>query len=118
VPMNDTMDAILGFGERLSARIIAAFLRQHGLRGVALDATHLIVTDDVYGNATPDMKLTRKRVEENLLPLLERGIIPVVTGFIGATKSGKPTTLGRGGSDYTASVISAIIEADELWMWS
>ncbi len=118
VPMNDTMDAILGFGERLSARIIAAFLRQHGLRGVALDATHLIVTDDVYGNATPDMELTRKRVEENLLPLLERGIIPVVTGFIGATKGGKPTTLGRGGSDYTASVISAIIQAEEVWMWS
>lgn len=114
----ETSDAIIGVGERLSARIIAALLRQNGLRGVAIDATDLIITDSVYSNATPDMRLTGERIQQNLLPMLGRQIIPVITGFVGSTPDGKPTTLGRGGSDYTASILSTCIDASELWVWS
>ncbi len=114
----EAVDATIGVGEKLAARIIAALLRQNNLRSVALDTTSLIVTDDVPGNATPDMVLTRTQIAQNLLPLLERSIVPVVTGFIGATQNGKPTTLGRGGSDYTASVLGACINATEIWIWT
>ncbi len=111
-------DRIIGVGERLSARIIAALLRQNNLRGVAIDATDIIVTDQVFGNASPLMALTRQRIAQNLLPMLGRDIIPVITGFIGATESGQPTTLGRGGSDYTASILAVGTESDEVWMWT
>ncbi len=112
------VDASIGVGEKLSTRIIAALLRQNGLRSVAIDTTSLIVTDDVHGDATPNIPLTRAKIAQNLLPLLERGIIPVVTGFIGATAAGEPTTLGRGGSDYTASVLGVCVNATEIWMWT
>lgn len=114
----DAIDATIGVGERLAARIIAALLRQNELRSVAIDATSLIITDESFGNATPDIGQTRKLVEQNLLPMLERSIIPVVTGFIGATPKGKPTTMGRGGSDLTASVLSVCAKADEVWIWT
>lgn len=114
----DTIDSIIGVGERLSARIIAALLRQNNLRGVAIDATDLIITDAVFGNATPDLNLTQERINQNLLPMLDRRIIPVITGFVGATAAGKPTTLGRGGSDYTASILAICLDADEVWIWT
>jgi aspartate kinase len=114
----DTIDAIVGVGERLATRIIAALLRQNNLRGVAIDSTDLIVTNDIFGSAVPDMALTRERITRNLLPMLDRRIIPVVTGFIGATTSGKPTTLGRGGSDYSASILAVSADADEVWIWA
>lgn len=114
----ETLDAIVSVGERLAARIVAALLRQNNLRGVAIDATDLIITDTVHGNATPNLAITRERIAQHLLPMLERDIIPVITGFIGATSAGKPTTLGRGGSDYTASVLSACIDASEVWIWT
>jgi bifunctional aspartokinase / homoserine dehydrogenase 1 len=114
----ETSDKIAAVGERLSARIIAALLRQNDVRGVAIDGTDVIITDYVHGNATPDLNLTRAKVEENLTPLLERKIIPIVTGFIGATPTSKTTTIGRGGSDYTASILGLCLRADELWIWS
>ena len=114
----EAIDAIIGVGERLAARIVAALLRQNNLRGVAIDATDLIITDNVYGNATPNLELTRERITTHLTPMLERKIIPVITGFIGSTVAGKPTTLGRGGSDYTASVLGVCIDADEVWIWT
>lgn len=114
----EAVDNIVGVGERLAARIVAALLRQNHLRGVAIDATDLIVTDNVYGNATPNIPLTRTRIHQQLTPLLTRAIIPVITGYIGATVAGKPTTLGRGGSDYTASVLSICMDADEVWVWT
>ncbi|MCU0495877.1 MAG: aspartate kinase [Anaerolineae bacterium] len=114
----DTIDAIIGVGERLATRIVAALLRQNNVRGVAIDTTELIVTDDVYGNATPNMTLTKNRIDTNLIPMLDRQIVPVLTGFIAGTQSGKPTTLGRGGSDYTASILSVCVNADEVWIWS
>jgi aspartate kinase len=114
----DVLDAINTLGERLAARIVAALLRQNGLRSVAIDTTEIIITDDAHGHATPDMTLTRNRIESQLLPMLGRGIVPVLTGFIGATVKGKPTTLGRGGSDYSASILAASTDADEVWMWT
>ena len=111
-------DSIVAVGERLSARIIAALLRQNDLRGIAVDGTDILITDDVHGNAMPDLEQTEKRVNDILLPMLNRDIIPVVTGYIGATIKGATTTLGRGGTDYTASVLSALIKADELWIWT
>lgn len=114
----DKIDLIIGVGERLSARIIAALLRENNLRGVSIDATTLFITDDTFGHAVPDLTATRERVTRDLLPLLDRGIIPVVTGFIGSTPDGRATTVGRGGSDYTASILSVCIGADELWIWT
>lgn len=114
----EAVDRVIGTGERLAARIVAALLRQNNLRGVAIDASDVIVTDDVFGNATPILPQTRERIATHLLPLLNRGIIPVITGFIGATESGKPTTLGRGGSDYTASIVGVCSDAREVWVWA
>jgi aspartate kinase len=112
------MDAITSLGERVNARIVAALLRQRGARSEALDATELIVTDDKFQNAAPLMEATRARVSARLAPLLDDGIVPVVTGFIGATEEGVTTTLGRGGSDYTAAILGDCLDADEVWTWT
>jgi bifunctional aspartokinase / homoserine dehydrogenase 1 len=117
-PVSAAYDEIIGVGERLAARVVATLLRQNQLRGVAIDATDLIVTDAQHGHARPDFDRTRQRIQANLLPMLSRDIIPVVTGFIGATETGRPTTLGRGGSDYTASIIAVCADAQEVWMWT
>ncbi|HEX2907034.1 MAG TPA: aspartate kinase [Phototrophicaceae bacterium] len=118
IPVPDLIDATIGVGEKLAARIVAALLRQKEVRSVALDTTDLVITNEVFGNATPDITLTCERIEKNLLPSLDRGIVPVVTGFIGMTKTGKPTTLGRGGSDYTASILAICANAEEVWIWT
>ena len=112
------MDAITSLGERINARILAALLRQRGGRSTAVDATEVIVTDDKYQNAVPLMDLTRERVSSRILPLLEEDKIPVVTGFIGATANGVTTTLGRGGSDYSAAILGDCLDADEVWVWT
>lgn len=117
-PPQAIMDQIIGVGERIAARIVAALLRQNNLRGVAVDATDLIITDGVFGNARPDMALTRERIQQTLMPMLARDIMPVVTGFIGSTPTGNITTMGRGGSDYTASILAVCTNSDEVWMWT
>jgi bifunctional aspartokinase / homoserine dehydrogenase 1 len=111
-------DAVATFGEQLAASILAAALRSGGVRAQALSATELIVTDDHYGAAVPAMGPTRERLRAQILPLLQRGVIPVVTGYVGATPEGVPTTLGRGGSDFSAAIIGAGLDADEVWIWS
>jgi aspartokinase/homoserine dehydrogenase 1 len=111
-------DAVASFGEQLSANILAAVLREHGLRAQALSATDLIVTDDHFGTAMPQMEATRQRLQQRLRPLVDRGVIPVVTGFVGATEQGVTTTLGRGGSDFSAAILGAGLDADEVWIWS
>jgi aspartate kinase len=78
----------------------------------------LIVTDDHFGGATPLMDLTRHCLQQRVRPLVERGVLPVITGYIGATEDGITTTLGRGGSDFSAAVIGAGLDADEVWIWS
>jgi aspartokinase/homoserine dehydrogenase 1 len=112
------LDVIAGTGERLTARMAAAVLREMGLRGVAFDATDLIVTDDVHGGARPLADPTRKKTQAALFPLLEAGGIPVVTGYVAATAKGIPTTLGRGGSDYSATILGAALDASEVIIWT
>lgn len=112
------LDAIAGLGERMAARILAGAVRSIGVQAVPLDATEFIVTTDRYQSATPLMAPTREKTRARLLPLLEAGIVPIVTGFIGATPSGIPTTLGRGGSDYSASIIAAALGADEVYNYT
>ncbi len=111
-------DHVSSLGERLSVNILAAVLRERGLRAQAISATELIVTDDNFGAATPLMDKTHERLRQRIRPLVQRGVIPVVTGYIGATEAGVTTTLGRGGSDYSAALIGAGLEADEVWIWS
>jgi bifunctional aspartokinase / homoserine dehydrogenase 1 len=117
-PRQEAIDAIIGVGERMAARIVAALLRQNDLRSVAIDGTEIVITDSIYGNATPNFPLTRARIDALLSPMLERRIIPVVTGFIASTATGKQTTLGRGGSDLTASVMAVCTDASEVWIWT
>jgi aspartokinase/homoserine dehydrogenase 1 len=112
------MDAITSLGERISARVVSAQLRQLGARSEAVDATELVVTDATYQDAAPLMEATRKRVSARLLPLLDEGTIPIATGFVGATESGVTTTLGRGGSDYSAAILGDCLDADEVWIWT
>ena len=112
------MDAVTSLGERISARILASFLRLMGEGSEDLDATRLIVTDRTFQNAVPLMKPTRARVTALLVPLFKRRAIPVVTGFIGATEDGVTTTLGRGGSDYTAAILGDCLNADEVWTFT
>ncbi len=112
------LDTISGMGEQMSVRILAAFLRQEGHNAEAVDATVLIATDESFQNANPLMQETIAWSTVRLRPLLEDGVIPIVTGFIGSTLDGAATTLGRGGSDYSASIIGQVLDADEVWIWT
>jgi aspartokinase/homoserine dehydrogenase 1 len=112
------LDAISGTGEMLSAPLLSAAIAARGTPSSAVDATELIVTTDQFGGAEPLLEPTRARTSARLQPLLDRGEIPVVTGFIGATPDGVLTTLGRGGSDYSASILGAALDADEVWIWT
>jgi aspartate kinase len=112
------LDAMASAGERLSARLLAGALRELGVESLAIDATELIVTNDHYGEAEPEMSETQKRSRACLLPLLSDGVVPVVTGFIGATREGILTTLGRGGSDYSATILGAALDAEEITIWT
>jgi aspartokinase/homoserine dehydrogenase 1 len=112
------VDEAVATGERLSALLIAAYLNANETPAEAVNAAEIVVTDAVFGNASPLMEPTRAKTRARLLPLIERGVMPVVTGFNGATADGRPTTLGRGGSDFSASILSAALDAAELWIWT
>lgn len=113
-----SVDRAVAIGERLSALLMAAYLESQNTRAAAVNATQVIVTDDVFGNASPLMEETRARAAKVVRPLLDQGVIPVVTGFNAATVDGRPTTLGRGGSDFSAAILAAAIDAEELWIWT
>ena len=113
-----TLDYVAGMGERLSSRLMSAALRDIGCASEAVEATRFLVTDATFGNAYPLMEPTRARAAEVLGPLLARPMVPVVTGFIGATEEGYTTTLGRGGSDYSASIIGSVLGASEIVIWT
>ncbi|GAB4308271.1 MAG: aspartate kinase [Phototrophicales bacterium] len=112
------IDSVVSLGERMSSKLVAAALKAHGLDAEALDAGKLLITDDTFQNAMPNWQETEKRVQEQLLPRLKSGIIPVITGFIGATPDGTYTTLGRGGSDYSAAIFAAYVDSDEFIIWT
>ncbi len=113
-----SVDEGIAIGERLSSAILAQYLQASGIEARTINASEIIVTDAVFGNASPQMEKTREKCMERLLPLIQRGIVPVVTGFNGATADGRPTTLGRGGSDLSASILAAALDAHELWIWT
>jgi bifunctional aspartokinase / homoserine dehydrogenase 1 len=113
-----TLDAISGLGERLSAPLVAAALSEIEIASEAIDATELVVTDSFHGGAEPWIDLTRARCQARVGPVLQAGIVPVVTGFIGASEEGVLTTLGRGGSDYSATILGAALDADEVVIWT
>jgi aspartate kinase len=112
------LDAISGMGEMLAAPLVAAAIGARGRPSHAVDATDIVVTTDQFGGAEPLMDETRAKAGARLKPAIARGEIPVVTGFIGATADGVMTTLGRGGSDYSASIVGAALDADEVWIWT
>ena len=111
-------DAVIAFGERMSSRVVAAALRQQGIKAQAFDAGNFIVTDNNFGSAAPLWDITEARIREKLLPVVEVGVVPVITGFIGATSDGHATTLGRGGSDYSGAIFAAYTDSDELMIWT
>jgi len=113
-----TLDAISSLGERLSAPLVAGAVRELGVQSEAVDATEVIITDAFHGGAEPFMERTREECEVRLRPMIEKGIVPVVTGFLGASTEGKLTTLGRGGSDYSATILGAALNADEVIIWT
>ncbi len=113
-----SVDEALSIGERLSSAVLANFLQSRDINAEAINAADVVVTDAVFGNASPQSEPTRARCTARLRPLLQAGIVPIVTGFNGATEDGRPTTLGRGGSDFSASILSAALDAEELWIWT
>lgn len=111
------LDELLATGEKTSARLMAAALALRGIDTVVLDPDMPdwpIITDDTYQDANPILELTRERVKQNVLPIIERGSVPVVCGFLGKTVNNKITTLGRGGSDTTAVLIGSCLNAKEV----
>lgn len=112
------MDLIMSFGERLSARVLAAHLNDLGYKALRIDATELIVTDENFQDAAPYMDETTARIRERILPLLADRVIPVVTGYIGATRKGIITTLGRGASDFSGAIFGAAVETDDLFIYT
>lgn len=113
-----SVDEAIAIGERLSSALLAHYLNADGIPAQAVSGGEVIVTDAVFGNASPQMDATRAACAALLTPLIESGAVPVVTGFNGATADGRPTTLGRGGSDFSASILAASLDAAELWIWT
>lgn len=115
-------DEVLAYGEQLSSALLAATLCAHGIAAVAVDPRDCIVTDDQFGGAAPLMNETAQRACGKLLPLLDTSLdavrVPILGGFIGATIDGETTTLGRGGSDYTAAIVGAALRAREIQIWT
>ncbi len=112
-------DSILSYGERLSSRLVAATFQAAGLEATACDARELIVSDATFGAAQVHQEATNRQIRTRFSEAAyEDGTIAVVTGFIAATQAGETTTLGRGGSDYTASLLGAALEADAVELWT
>ncbi len=111
-------DSLASFGERLSARLFAAALDACEVPAVPVSSSEFVLTCDTFCDAKPDMEETRRRGRDLLQPLLESGLVPVVTGFVGATHDGRVTTLGRNSSDYSGAIIAHVMDADELVIWT
>jgi aspartate kinase len=113
-----TTDTIAGFGERISSKIAAAAFSQRGIEACHVDSRKCIVTDDNFGKAVPQFEETDARLIEIIKPLLEKGRVPVMGGFIAATRGGVSTTLGRGGSDFSAAIVGAGLNATRIEIWT
>jgi aspartate kinase len=111
------LDKILAYGELLSSAVLTDALAERGIPARLLDARELIKTDDRYGSASPLFDITNQKIREVVTPLAEAGVVPVIQGFIGSSRDGATTTLGFEGSDYTATIIGAALEADDIQIW-
>src|SRR4051794_12871299 len=111
-------DAIVCTGELINSRIVAAALEQNGVRAAWVDARRAIVTDSAHMAASPKPAETRDAVGREIMPRIAEGRVPVVGGFVGATSQGVTTTLGRGGSDYSAAIIGAALDSREIQIWT
>jgi aspartate kinase len=112
------MDTIASAGERMCVRLLAAAIQSAGVPTEAVEATRLIVTDDHYTDAHPYIEKSNQMTCDTLQPMLAKGVVPVITGFIAASEKGNITTLGRGGSDYSAALIGAALPADDVWIFT
>jgi aspartate kinase len=112
------MDAVASLGERMSVRLLAAISRDQGIKAMPIESTEFIITNAHYQNAHPDLRVTTDKTRAALNPLMDEGLVPITTGFIGSTPEGVITTLGRGGSDYTAAIIGSVLPADDVWIWT
>jgi aspartate kinase len=113
-----SLDAISAMGERLSCEIVAASLERMGLPTRAIEARNILITDDSFGRALPLMEQTQARVREVIVPFVEADGVPVMGGFIGSTRAGVTTTLGRGGSDWSAAIVGSLLPAEEIQIWT
>ncbi len=111
-------DEIVSYGERMSSRLLAAVLSEGGVDAAPVDARTCILTDEDHGSAAPLMAATERLTQLTIEPLLEASRVPVLGGFIGVSREGRTTTLGRGGSDYTAAIIGAALNAREIQIWT
>lgn len=118
LPLQMLKDAIVSYGEQLSSRLLGEILKAKGVNARQVDSRRLIVTDDEYGAATPIVDETNELVKLELEPLIAAGEVPILGGFIAASRSGETTTLGRGGSDYSAALVAAALNAGELQIWT
>lgn len=112
------LDTVASLGERMSVRLLAAAVADAGIPAQAIESTEFIITNANYQNAHPDFKVTTEKTRERLNPILDAGIVPITTGFIGASHEGAITTLGRGGSDYSAAIIGSVLPANDVWIWT
>jgi|SRR5882724_1905899 len=117
-PMPLIKDAIGSFGERLAANLLALVLKQCALPATYVDARNCVVTNGEHGNAEPLIRETRRRTRAALWPLLEKKKLPILEGFVGASRAGVPTTLGRGSSNYTATLVGAALRARKVQIWT
>jgi aspartate kinase len=113
-----SLDAMASFGERLSTLILAEYFKKSGIPAQLTDARQSIVTDSDFTRATPLFEYTEPALRANLLPLVKSGLVPVLQGFIGATRDGITTTIGRGGSDYSAAIVGAALDAYDIQIWT
>src|SRR5690242_1918823 len=111
-------DTISGFGERVSSKIAAAAFSQRHIAAAHVDSRQCIVTDSTFGKAIPQFEETDERLKEKLKPLLDWQLVPVMGGFIASTREGIPTTLGRGGSDFSAAIVGAGLNATRIEIWT
>lgn len=112
------LDAVASLGERMSVRLLGAVAEHAGVRAKVVESSEFIVTNSHFQNANPDFVATTERTRDCLNPLLNDGIVVITTGFIGATPEGVITTLGRGGSDYSAGIIGSVLPANDVWIWT
>ncbi len=113
-----TYDNVASYGEMLSSKIVAAAFVARGLGGVHIDSRQILLTDSAFMRAVPQYEETNERLRKKIKPLLDAGKVPVMGGFIGANRSGITTTIGRGGSDFSAAIFGAGLNAERIEIWT